>query len=348
MLDDVEDKESVNTAEQRSKTMTWFKGDVEPALDQRSQTGRIVIAGTLLAADSLLGTLSRDPDWLCVQFGALDPEGVPISAHYIDAHQYELKKNSFARVGKLKEFYLEYGSTIKTDTVDRKFNIDEIRYIIKERAEFTRVALAVDPAIAEQRGNSQKSPDFFCAAVVGMTDRGRIHILDLFAKIGASPREQIDKIFDLKIKWDCTNVGIETIAYQKALAFLVREEMFRKSKLLGSAAFFEVEEITHGRIDKITRVEGILAPRYSSGYISHQRNFPELETQLDDWPQGKKDAPDVVAMAIMLLQPYAALAFEPDEDESGAVIDRLAKDQYEALEMATEPENAMMNYKGLI
>lgn len=342
VLDDVEDKESVATDGQRQKTMTWFKGDVEPALDQR-KGGDIIAIGTLLGEESLLMKISQDPDWLSVIFGAMDPEGEPISSHYMTLEQYERKKASFARVGKLKEFFLEYGSTIRNEE-GRKFDLSKVTYGIRARSEFVKVAMALDPAIAEQRKNSQKQPDFSVLAVVGMTERGKLHVLDLWTKVGASPREIIDEFFRMKIQWDVTNAGVEAIAYQKALVYLIREEMFRKAKSLGSAAYFEVEAITHGSIDKITRVEGILSPRYAAGYISHQKVFPELEIQLEEWPFGKKDAPDAVAMAVMLLQPYAALAFEPDELD-GTLNDPLAKDQYEPLEFA--PEMSYRNYGGI-
>jgi hypothetical protein len=56
----------------------------------------------------------------------------------------------------------------------------------------------------------------------------------------------------------------------------------------------------------------VLAPRYAAGYITHQRRFVDLEGQLQDWPYGKVDGPDAVAMAITLLDPYAGTALGSD------------------------------------
>ena len=69
-------------------------------------------------------------------------------------------------------------------------------------------------------------------------------------------------------------------------------------------------------------MQGALAPRYKAGYVTHERLFPELKTQLLDWPNGKKDCPDAVAMAVTLLDPYAAQAADPEVD--------LGDDQYES------------------
>ena len=55
ILDDVEDKESVKTEEQRSKALDWMKSDVEQALPQiGDQRGRIIVMGTLLHPEALL------------------------------------------------------------------------------------------------------------------------------------------------------------------------------------------------------------------------------------------------------------------------------------------------------
>ena len=117
-------------------------------------------------------------------------------------------------------------------------------------------------------------------------------------------------------------MGIESNSYQIALVHLVREEMFRRG------LYFEVEEIKHTVADgnKIKRVEGILQPRAAAGYLSLHRPMPQLLEQLLDWPAGKLDGPDVLAMAISLLDPYAAQA-TPDHVD-------LAKDVFAPWEQA--------------
>lgn len=146
-------------------------------------------------------------------------------------------------------------------------------------------------------------------------------------EVGLSPRQQIDMYFDLHFAWNCTRHGVEAIAYQKALVHMLKEEMFRKAKAYGPRAYFEIDEITHGKTGKVERVEGILGPLYRSGYITHERRFAEYESQLFDWPNGKKDGPDSVAMAIALLDPYASLAFDSDNPDPH----KLEKDQYKPL-----------------
>jgi hypothetical protein len=94
--------------------------------------------------------------------------------------------------------------------------------------------------------------------------------------------------------------GVESIAYQASLIHYMRQEMFRRK------VFFEIEPISHKQ-RKDERVEGTLQPRYANGFIRHQRHFPDLETMLLDWPNGKKDLPDAEQMAVALLDTFAPI-----------------------------------------
>lgn len=325
-IDDVEDKESVSTPEQRDKTLSWFYSDVIPALNQITKTGVINMIGTLLHREALIPKIMGDPDWISIVLGALDPDGEPLWIEYMNQADIQKKKLSFARVGKLDEFYMEFLSQLR-NVEGAKFKPPFI-YRPMKRSDFIGVALVQDPAISDD-----PDADFCAFGVTGITERGQHHVLEVVGERGMHPRAQIDKFFELKFKWDPTQCGIEAVAYQKALIHLVKEEMFRKAKTFGPKAYFEVTPILHGKQGKIPRVEGILAPRYAAGYISHQRVFPELETQLLEWPKDKKDFPDVVAMCISLLDPFAATAFDKgDVLADGEFEDSLAKDMYEALD----------------
>jgi hypothetical protein len=324
VFDDVEDKESVRTDEQRDKARSWLKGDVEPALPQiGTERGDLIGIGTIIHHDSLIVNLSKDPEWVVVKFGAIDPDGDMLWEHYMTRAQYNSKRRGFIRLGKLAEFGMEFDSETRVKDTKAKFPGPFI-YIPRVRADLVGCALVCDPAISEKKGS-----DYCSFGVVGMTERGQVHVMDFFAEVGMSPREQVDKYFELHFLHQPNLHGIEAVAYQKALIHLVREEMFRKGKTFGPSAYFNIEPILHGRTAKVERVEGILSPRYTAGYVSHQRRFPQLEEQLLDWPNGKKDGPDVVAMAVTLLDPYAAFALE-GEDADGT--DKLAQDQYQPLD----------------
>lgn len=312
-VDDLEDEESVSTAEQRDKSITWVLKSLLPVLPMLDASSTATFLGTMLHRESVMMKFAVDPEWTFIRFGAKLPDGSWLWPEYMDEKKWEATKQSYAGKGKLGAFYMEYGSEAR-DEDSAKFKPDWFLNIIRprSRAEMISRAIVIDPAISQKVGADRTS-----IAVVGMTERGKIHICDSWGMRGALPREQIDRYFAMSLRWDCTHHGVESIAYQAALIHLLREEMFRKKH------YFEIKPITHSA-KKTERIEGVLQPRYAAGYISHQREFPVINTMLLDWPNGGFDDVDAVAMAITLLDPFAALAGDPDHDWD--------EDEYEDLE----------------
>jgi hypothetical protein len=316
LIDDFEDSESVATPEQRAKRLTWFYSDLVPVVSQLDPDAFFMLIGTVLHPEAVLPSLPKDPTFTCMVFGVLDKRGAPIWPRYMDLIKLEAMKTRYALLGKLGVFYREYFSKVIADET-RKFRKEYFKHDRPEDVESLSKAMVIDPAISEKL-----DADFCAIAVVGMDPKsGHIWVLDMVGGRGWSPRKQVDEYFRLAIAWNCQHHGVESIAYQAALVHLLREEMFRKKK------YFQITPITHTQ-KKSERIEGVLQPRYANGYVHHAKIFPELETQLADWPMGKRDFPDAVAMAVTLLDPHAAFAAQHDP----------TADEYEPLD---EPEEVM-------
>ena len=319
MVDDVEDKESVLTPEQRLKAREWFFGDVMPAIAEMNPDATITMMGTLLHRDALLTYVMNDPEWTVVVFGAIDRDGEALWPENMSLKKLEKKKVSLTMKGLLHLYYLEYFNQIRQPE-NAKFKPEYIHIAPKSIERLPYKALAMDPAISEK-----VDADFCAFAVVCMCENGIIQIADVYGEKAMHPRKQIDKFFELHFYYKMSNLhrhGIESNAYQKALVYLVQEEMFRQAKIHGQDAYFNVTPITHGQ-NKHERVEGVLQPRYAAGYVHHQRHFPLYETQLLDWPNGKKDLPDAAAMAVTLLDDVVGVVAgdEAEEDAYEDLID---------------------------
>lgn len=308
ICDDIEDEESVKTPEQRKKAKKWLIGTVKPALKKIGGRGRMVVLGTALHADSLLMGLKNDPTYMSIIFGAIDRDGEPLWTANMSLVQLEAEKQSFILLGELAAYYLEYFNMIRTDDT-ALFDASMIRYQIMHRTEFAGVAECCDPAISELT-----TADFCSFGVTGITTKGGIHVLDFFSKRGMSPSEQIDKFFELHFLWLPSHHGIESNAYQKSLVFQVKAEMFARSQTHGPASYFDIQPITN-KAAKPLRIKGTLAPRYRAGYVTHQRRFPQLETQLIDYPGKHDDGPDVIAMCIQMLDPFSGFYALPESVE---------------------------------
>lgn len=312
LFDDVEDLESVSTETQRLKVREWFFADVLPAIAELDDSSTIIGLGTLLHREALLPTLALDPDWTTITLGAIDRDGAALWAANQSLKHLERKKQRYMRAGMLAQYYMEYESQIRND---ESAPFKEHMILHKPEligADFDAVALALDPAISDA-----VKADGTAIAVVGILPTGLMVVLECLYKVGMTPREQINKFFELSKMYNVTLHGVESNAYQRSLIYNIKEEMFRKNQYLG-----EVRALHH-KTAKNERILGILQPRYSSGYIVHARRFVELETQLLDFPNNKKDAPDALAMAISLLDPYAANSANPTID--------LEEDEYEPL-----------------
>jgi hypothetical protein len=307
LLDDVEDKESVSTPEQRQKTIDWFYGAVMPAgnemsgakdSDEGQEALQITVLGTMLGPETLLTTVAQDPTFNTVRFGATLcvphdhlTDSDMLWPYKMNAADYMKKRRQYAMVGQLSNFALEFDSSVRADE-DAKFARENVKsYQIIQRSALVQVSMALDPAISDQPGR-----DHTALLVAGRREDGMLIFLDEWGGLGKKPREKIDAFFEYSAIWQVTKHGIEAQQYQRALIYLMQEEMARRQR------FFTIEPIIQGAAQrKDDRIVGILAPRYANGYIKHRRPLPGLEGNLLDWPNGKKDYADAAAMALTLL-----------------------------------------------
>lgn len=335
VLDDVEDLESCETEPQREKVLTWHVSDVTEALP-RGREGYIYAIGTILHPKALLPTLAKDPDYTAVQLGALvgtgefkdsgkkDANGDPImeeiqeplwdSKYGLTLEKIAAKKASFAAKGKLFNFGLEILSTVRLQD-KLKFRPEYIRYRTYQPQDFIARSIHIDPAIG-------KGSDacYTAIAVVGIMENGHKHVCDFLAKEGMPMSDQAEEYFNMKMRWNCTHHSSESVAYQAALAQVIRSLMFAKAKTYGPKAYFEIIDTwPAGR--KIERVEGILQPLMASGYLTFQQIWPELEVMFNDWPNDKLDGPDAIAGAIATIEPQFAALTYGDSDALAAPLD---------------------------
>jgi hypothetical protein len=317
-LDDVEDLPSVRSPTVRKETEEWFYSDVEKAgqvmegaigEDWAQEPLQINNLATLLGPESLAMTLAKDPKFSTVRMGAKltdDPDDQRMLWSYkLTYSTYMADRARHAKLGKLGQFSKEMDSTIRVgeDTVFPHIFMREPA----ERKDFVTVSEALDPAISEKRGS-----DNTALGIAGRKENGSIWMLDEWGGVGKTPREQIDAFFEYQQKWTPTHHGIEAQAYQKALIFLMREEMARRQY------FFHIVPILQGSdTTKEERITGILSPRYLSGYVKHLRPLAGLEGNLLDWPNGKRDYADVFAMCLALLGESQMLALPEDSKDRG-------------------------------
>lgn len=313
LLDDVEDDEKARSPTVRKLTESWFYSAVEKAgqvMDGAAgeawaqQPLQITNLGTLLGDKCLMMTLTRDPKFSTVRFGAklsMDADDRRMLWQFkMTWETYNTDRQRHARIGKLAEFTRELDSSIRVgdETIFPTIFMREPAGI----EDFVARSVFLDPAISDD-----PKADDAALVVAGRKPNGSLWALDEWGGIGKSPRDKVDAFFEYHTKWQTTHNGLEAQAYQKSLIFLMREEMARRQY------FFHIQPITRGSHEvKTARIVGMLSPRYLSGYIKHLRPLAGLEGNILDWPNGGMDYADAFASALVLLGESQMLATPPD------------------------------------
>jgi hypothetical protein len=320
VLDDVEDDGTVESVTERLKTERWFYASVEKAgqvmegavgEDFAQEPLQIINLGTLLGSECLMMALARDPKFNTIRFGAKlrydDVDDTRMLWPYKMSYElYTKERDRHRKIGKLAEFTRELDSAIRIadDTLfPSKFIYEPVL-----REHLISVSIFCDPAISDQPDR-----DHTAIVVAGRRERdGALWMLDEWGGVGKTPSEMIDAYFMLHRKWECTLAGFEAQAYQKVLLFLLREEMARRRY------WFVPQPIVRGsKVTKDDRIVGLLSPRYLLGFLRHLRPLNGLESNLADWPNGKKDYADAGASALALLGETGALVIPEDERNAG-------------------------------
>lgn len=138
-----------------------------------------------------------------------------------------------------------------------------------------RFSTAVDPAISQAR-----TADATVVLTVAK-EIGGPRIFRVREDAGRyTPSQTVDLIFSHQAEFG-SDVGIECVAYQRALKYAVTEEQRRRER------YFPVVELK-ATGDKAARVRGLL-PLYAAGVISHMPGDRAYEEEALRFPNGKHD-----------------------------------------------------------
>lgn len=155
----------------------------------------------------------------------------------------------------------------------------------------------VDPALSEA-----DTSDFTGIVVVHLDPSGNWYV-ELAQRYRVNPTELIDLVFRLNKEFKPNGIGIETIAFQKALIYFMAEEMRRRNEVI------PIKDIKYpGQNSKQTRILS-LVPRFEFGRVYFNRGLTDLELELLQFPRGSHDD------LIDALNSIDYLAFAPDDKE---------------------------------
>ena len=173
----------------------------------------------------------------------------------------------------------------------RSFDSGWFRYYKTLPSVPMRRFVAIDPAI------STKGGDYGAIVAAGMTPDRDKYILE--ARRGRwGVDELIDNIFEVNRIWSPDAVGIETVMFQKALLWPIREAMRREQ------VYFRIVELRPS--SKVTKEARITALHefFANGSLWLSPRFTELIKELQEFPVGSHDdLIDALAYVVQMMTP---------------------------------------------
>ena len=133
----------------------------------------------------------------------------------------------------------------------------------------------IDPAIGQKDHH-----DFTSVSLVDVAEDGHWY-LRAANRYRLTPTEIVEKVFELN-RLGCMAIGIEQVAYQEALLYMLAEKMRDRRVTL------PVKGITRTKISKHVRILG-LVPRFEWGGISISHGLTDFEDEYNTFPRAKYD-----------------------------------------------------------
>lgn len=280
--DDLVSERNVSTQDQIEKVKDYYKF----SLSLLEPGGLLTIIGTRYHMADLYGELIKGDKFSKLIRPAILPDGelyfpTRLTHDFLD----DLRKAQGSYI-----FSCQYMLT-PIDDSQATFKKSHIQYFTKTPPLVAKYIL-IDLAI----GQTTKS-DYTVILTVGETAEKRLYVLE-YDRGRYKPKEQIDRIFQMyeRHRSLIKKVGIEVVAYQKAMYYLLQDEMKRRGIRM------PLEELKADR-DKKRRI-GSLQPLFENGEVYILRSQEELEKELLEFPFSEHDdIVDALAYILQILKP---------------------------------------------
>lgn len=158
---------------------------------------------------------------------------------------------------------------------DKHFKKDWLRYYTKLPRDLYSFGF-VDPAIGQL-----KHHDYTSFVVVSVDCDGNWY-LRLANRYRLTPTQLVEKMFEVTDEFGLMGIGVEVVAYQQALIYLVDQEMRRRNKII------PLKGVTRNRQSKDTRILG-LVPRFEWNRILVPQGLHDFEIEYATFPRGTFD-----------------------------------------------------------
>jgi hypothetical protein len=283
-VDDVESPESVQTPEQRIKTLRWFLAELLPAC---APNVKVRIRATPMDAESVPMRLQRESGWPTKTYPVeyIDEAGKrqPSWPAAYPLTWIDRQRQNYAALGELGVWDREYMCKAVSDA-DTPFKREMIRVSPREKSWHACYAF-IDPARTTGRNSASTG------WAVWSWISNRLVVWAAGAQM-LLPDEIVALAFDIHERFDPVWIGVELDGLEQWLLQPLRHEMARR----GTSIPIRGLRAPRSKLDFIKGLQ----PYFHSRECEFAQPLPELTEQLLNFPRGRIDAPNALAYALQM------------------------------------------------
>jgi hypothetical protein len=282
--DDIENEDSVISAEAIEKTKTWFMATVEPALEPGAL---IRVNGTPLHPRCLICQLAADPAWITRAYpiAYIDEAGAecPAWPERFPLADIARKRADYHRMGMAHTFAQEFMCQAE-DPSSKPFtdNLIRVESIVRT---WHAVYAMCDPA----RSTGPRSASTGMAVWSWLSNR--LIVWDAFAGFW-QPDQIVGEIFKIDQTYSPVLIGIERDGLEEFILQPLRHEQLKR----GYSIPIRPVKAPEGKTAFISGLQ----PYFKAGEIVFAKECREAREQFLNFPSGRIDIPNALAYALTL------------------------------------------------
>lgn len=171
-------------------------------------------------------------------------------------------------------FSNQYQNTIIPDDA-KVFKKEWLKYF-ETLPELVNYVAFIDPAIGQKNHND------YTGICVLATDVDGVWYVVHCERYRLTPSQTVNKCFELFDVYPIKCLGVESVAYQEALIYLLDQEMRLRRKVL------PIKSIKRGSASKESRILA-LVPRFEWSRLYIRKGMTNLEDEISTFPRGRFD-----------------------------------------------------------
>jgi len=307
VIDDPDNEETTRTPDQREKTSDLVFGALQKSLAPPTENAaaKMVLLQTPFNSFDLISTCEKSPEWHVPTIGCFDHNGKSMWEARYPTDFLHREKAEHVRLNKMSLWMREMECKIVSPET-ASFDPAWLKYWDDKGLPPAMTKLiAIDPASSEDRRADDQA-----IGVVGFKNKD-VYLVEFTAETGQMPEAAATTVLNYMFKHVITRIVVESISYQRVLAWFLREAMRVARR------WCIVEEVQDRRV-KADRIIQALRDTAANGHLYVSIGHKKFIEQFSEFRPGVEMHDDVLDMVSMAIT--AAMGkYEVDDDEVPAI-----------------------------